>query len=339
MLQVDASNVLGLGARRLAERLLPALQNAGGEVEVRQPSRSSFTRPLERLLSCLKRDDRPGTLLVLGDIPLRHAGRQIVFVQNAHLLSNSETPHVLQKIKNRASRFLFSRNLRFADAFVVQTVHMRIALEENYPNLRGKVSITRQPAVCVEGATRREWRGGKLRLCYPAAPYPHKNHAVLASAMRLPEARAVVSEIATTHSHERSSAEVAQMYSAADALVFPSLTESYGLPLVEAMSIGMPIVAADRPYARELCGPTAIYFDPLSPDSLVCALHQLKRRLDAGWRPNWSPQLSTMPKDWDEVARAFLGVIQQAQVPSDGTRCQKQARPGAGAARQWAFSR
>ena len=47
------------------------------------------------------------------------------------------------------------------------------------------------------------------------------------------------------------------------ALVFPSLVESFPQPLLEAMSIGLPILAADRPYAREIVGQAGLFFDPL----------------------------------------------------------------------------
>ena len=42
------------------------------------------------------------------------------------------------------------------------------------------------------------------------------------------------------------------MYKSCDALVFPSYIETYGLPLIEAASLGVPIIAADLPYAREV---------------------------------------------------------------------------------------
>ncbi|MEZ0314467.1 MAG: glycosyltransferase [Myxococcota bacterium] len=57
-------------------------------------------------------------------------------------------------------------------------------------------------------------------------------------------------------------------YEASDLLVFPSLVETVGLPLLEAMSLGVPILAADRPYAREICGDAADYFDPTDVASL-----------------------------------------------------------------------
>jgi len=71
--------------------------------------------------------------------------------------------------------------------------------------------------------------------------------------------------------HERLPA----MYWEHDIFIFPSLAESYGHPLVEAMASGVPVVAADLPYAREVCGEAALYFDPLSPTALADQLRRV----------------------------------------------------------------
>lgn len=49
------------------------------------------------------------------------------------------------------------------------------------------------------------------------------------------------------------------MYQRARALIYPSWDEGFGLPLVEAMSTGTPVVASDIPVHREVCGDAAIY--------------------------------------------------------------------------------
>ena len=57
--------------------------------------------------------------------------------------------------------------------------------------------------------------------------------------------------------------------------VTPSLVESGNLTLVEAMTLGTPIAVADRPYARDLCGDAAVYFDPHRPAALAAAVTDL----------------------------------------------------------------
>lgn len=53
-----------------------------------------------------------------------------------------------------------------------------------------------------------------------------------------------------------------QAYTLATALILPSLTETVGLPLLEAMQMGTPVIVADRPYAHHICEDAALYFDP-----------------------------------------------------------------------------
>ncbi len=66
-----------------------------------------------------------------------------------------------------------------------------------------------------------------------------------------------------------------QAYSEADVFVFPSLCESFGHPLVEAMAAGLPIVASDIAVHREICGDAARYFPVLSVEALAGALREL----------------------------------------------------------------
>jgi glycosyltransferase involved in cell wall biosynthesis len=56
--------------------------------------------------------------------------------------------------------------------------------------------------------------------------------------------------------------EVRALLARASTLVMPSLAETVGLPLLEALDMGCNVVAADLPYAREVCGDAALYFSP-----------------------------------------------------------------------------
>ncbi len=60
-----------------------------------------------------------------------------------------------------------------------------------------------------------------------------------------------------------------ELYGAADIFVFPSLVETFGYPMAEAMVQCLPIVAADTAVNREVCGDAALYFSPLSPEDLA----------------------------------------------------------------------
>lgn len=64
-------------------------------------------------------------------------------------------------------------------------------------------------------------------------------------------------------------------YEQATVLVMPSLTETVGLPMLEALSVGTPVIASDRPYAHFACEDSALYFEPHNPASLSETFEQI----------------------------------------------------------------
>lgn len=112
--------------------------------------------------------------------------------------------------------------------------------------------------------------------------------------------------------------DVDQIYGGADIFVYPSVVESFGHPLLEAMSAGLPIVAADVPINRELCGNAAIYFHPFDPND--CA-RQISKVIQDGIlraamvkngaeRVNyfqWSTHVQTLMQAFDSAATSSEG--------------------------------
>lgn len=64
-------------------------------------------------------------------------------------------------------------------------------------------------------------------------------------------------------------AAVSALYDSLDLFVFPSLVESFGFPLVEAMAKGLPIVAADTASNREIAAEAGLFFPPADADALA----------------------------------------------------------------------
>jgi glycosyltransferase involved in cell wall biosynthesis len=107
--------------------------------------------------------------------------------------------------------------------------------------------------------------------------------------------------------------ELARWVAHARALLFPSLVEGYGLPLVEALALGIPVVASDLPVFRELAGDLPIYADPLDGpawyahvESLVDAASPVaaeRRRRARDFRPpTWSDHFAKVDAFLESLA-------------------------------------
>jgi glycosyltransferase involved in cell wall biosynthesis len=67
--------------------------------------------------------------------------------------------------------------------------------------------------------------------------------------------------------------DLGALYANAAWFLFPSLYEGFGLPALEAMANGCPVIAAHAGSLPEVCGDAALYFDPRDPHSLAALLH------------------------------------------------------------------
>lgn len=144
-----------------------------------------------------------------------------------------------------------------------------------------------------------------LELLYPATPFFYKNHRIIDSALVHVYKKIHVLFTLGCNSMEfhdnrirligvQPYEKICELYRTCDALIFPSYIETFGLPLLEAAMVGMPIIAADLTYAKEvLAGYEGVKFVKHNdPNAWAEAIEQLEKGkrykpIDISNRPGW----------------------------------------------------
>jgi len=97
------------------------------------------------------------------------------------------------------------------------------------------------------------------------------------------------------------------------ALLLPTLLESFGLPYVEGLYLGKPILTANLDFARWMCGKGALYFDPFSANDIVDVIEKLagfsQAELDTLIQLG-TEHLQVFPKNWTEVVKKYFYCIE-----------------------------
>lgn len=241
-----------------------------------------------------------------GDIPLATRVPQIVLFDWPYALYPESLAWSRMGLRARGvrvtKRMVFRIFLRYVDVMIAQTETARIRLERLY----GLDNVVVVPnAVSLDNLDGTDEHPlhlpeGRTRLLYLSRWYPHKNIDVLLPLARRIRARGLPRVIVTTLDplEHRGAArfldEVAReglddvivnigsvprelvpsVYQSCDALLMPTLLESFSGCYVEAMYHGLPILTSDRDFARDLCGGAARYFDPVSADAILDAIEQ-----------------------------------------------------------------
>jgi glycosyltransferase involved in cell wall biosynthesis len=247
-------------------------------------------------------------VLCFGNLPplFQLRGRVFVFVQNRYLIEQSSLRSFgwRARLRLRLERFLFSAGAQHVSSYIVQSPSMERMLSKRLPSEMGSVQVW--PFVADSTGYRRKIDptavdSGKRAstrwdFVYVASGEPHKNHRRLVEAWVLlaeqghfpslaltldPHADPVLCDWISTRSKEWglqieilgaiSRDAVLSLYRNSGALVFPSLLESFGLPLIEARQVGLAVLASEFDYVRDVLDPEES-FDPLSPVSMARAV-------------------------------------------------------------------
>lgn len=105
--------------------------------------------------------------------------------------------------------------------------------------------------------------------------------------------------------------ELSRVSGAAFALSYVPYFEGFGIPLVEAMRCGVPIISADNSCLPEIAGDAAIYCDPFSVEDITEQLHTLSNDSTLHKQLAENALSRSVHFSWDKAAEEIWGVLNE----------------------------
>ena len=103
--------------------------------------------------------------------------------------------------------------------------------------------------------------------------------------------------------------DLAAAFARADAFVWPSLHEGFGLPPLEAQRLGAPVLASDIPINREILGSSARYFPPTQPQALASLLAEISTSSELRSTLSAASRANAERFTWDATTSAWNTII------------------------------
>ena len=236
--------------------------------------------------------------------------------------------------------------VRRATRIVAASEYTRRALEARYPEVRGRVDVVypgidrslleRPSAEELERFRARVGLDGKYVLSVGTLE-PRKNlvrlidafermvdegqaehRLVLVGALGW-KTRGLEQALARSKYRERihcvghvSDQELACWYAGAEVFVYPSLKEGFGVPPVEAMTLGTPVVTSNTTSLPEVVGEAALQVDPYNVDAIAAAMLRVVREDGLAGELRSAGTRRARRYDWPESARQHLAVYRRA---------------------------
>jgi glycosyltransferase involved in cell wall biosynthesis len=286
----------------------------------------------------------PDIVVNFGDLIINSNFKQLMMFDWSYAIYDE--PDIWDKmfLKDRSVRlfkkFLFRKRVKKVDKFMTQTSVAKNRLESTY-NLKNVEVVPN--AVSLDNLERSQHKfefdtnkPNGFKFLYLSRYYPHKNIEVLLDvAQMIKEKKHEVSIVITIDSSQSVRArsllreielrklsdilinignvdmsDVPSLYRACDALIMPTLLESFSGTYVEAMFHERPIFTSNLDFARIVCGDAACYFDPRDPNDIfekIVSTHKNKNKLKI-LTDNGLKKLAEM-NTWHDSTKKIIEII------------------------------
>ncbi|PIP40164.1 MAG: glycosyl transferase [Desulfobacterales bacterium CG23_combo_of_CG06-09_8_20_14_all_51_8] len=281
-----------------------------------------------------------------GYFPFKTA-KNVKTIFTIHDISLKTLPMFHPKDRRLFFNQYFEKSLRFADAIITPSEFTKNEIKKTYPEVnapiypvylgydRGLFFPRGEPAV---DSCKTRFRLPETYILFVGTSDPRKNIKTIIQALAfLPESvklvcagwsgwdrpgragqnsaamknRVIVTGYVTDF-------ELACLYSGARAFVYPSIYEGFGLPVLEAMACGCPVVCSDRASLPEVAGSAALYCDPDDPAQLARAIQKMMDSESLCTEMRFKSLAQAKNFSWDQAAQKTLAVFE------DVFHCQKQ---------------
>ena len=197
------------------------------------------------------------------------------------------------------STFWYSLPLRWAPHVTVISEETKKQLERHFPAAADKIEVI---SACVDGEFGKNYRTARagaddLQVLQVGTGWNKNLERVAAAASGLPVRLRIIGplrerqrsllrslDLSWTSVQQLSGEEIIMEYRESDLLVFASTYEGFGLPIVEAQAIGLPVITSKMAPMTEVAGDAALFVDPYEEKEIRAALEQLLRSPDLARR-------------------------------------------------------
>lgn len=292
----------------------------------------------------------PDVVFTMGNIAIPGKFKQAVLFMFPYAIYPDEK-YVWSSLDSRTyfsfrlRNLIFRKRLKYASIVFPQTKVSERRLWNYYRNLLKKTKVI-PTAYSVIGENEVfeipfQKTPGYIYLFCLTRYYPHKNLEVLIPlAKKIKESGLAYKIIITIDSNQHQNAykiindiikfnlsdiiinlgnipinKVPSVYSFVDALLLPTLLESFSATYIDSMTYGVPIFTSDRDFAHEICGNAAFYFDPLNVDSILKCLNdtfksseKIQKSIEIG------REKASKMSNWGDVVNMYLNSLEELNI-------------------------